>query len=246
MKNKILIVEDEAVIAMHIQTIVEEYNYEVIDILDTVETAIESIEATFPDLVLIDINLNKDKAGIDLGHYLLKKDSVPFIYITSYSNPITLEKAKDTRPHGYIVKPFKPSDLISTVSIVLNNFKHRSIDVARYSESKNDLIPHKIKKIIAYIDENIEKKIEIEDLMFLSNWGKRHFSRVFFSYLHVTPYRYILTKKIDKAKSLLDETSMAINQVAFEVGFKSYSNFCNAFKKIYGETPEHYKRNHKQ
>jgi DNA-binding response OmpR family regulator len=128
MNTKILVVEDEVVIAMQIKSILEEEGYEVVINIYSVEAAIQHIEAETPMLVLIDINLNKYKDGVDLGRYLLERGNIPYIYITSYSSKTTLDRVNETRPHGYIVKPFKPSDLVSTISIVLNNYKHREID----------------------------------------------------------------------------------------------------------------------
>ncbi|WP_310556763.1 response regulator transcription factor [Flavobacterium sp.] len=238
MNSKILIVEDEVIIAMHIQSILEEANYEVISNISSVEVAISAIETASPDLVLIDINLNKNKDGVDLGRYLLEKNSIPYIYITSYSDKTTLDRVNETRPFGYIVKPFRPLDLITTISVVLNNYKHRKIDPLREENETPDSIPFKMRTIINYINDNLDRKIEIEELIKLSNWKARHFSRLFQDYLKVSPYQYILSRKISKAKSLIEETTIPINEIAFDLGFKSYSNFCNAFKKAIDDTPE--------
>ena len=59
--------------------------------------------------------------------------------------------------------------------------------------------------------------------------------------MSLTPYQYILNRKIEKSKALLADEQVSINSIAFEIGFLSYSNFCNAFKRITGITPEAYK-----
>ena len=246
MKPKILVVEDEVLIAMQIKSILEEEGYEVVINIYSVEDAIQHIEAQTPLIVLIDINLNKNKDGVDLGRYLLEKNNIPYIYITSYSNKTTLDRVNETRPDGYIVKPFKPSDLVATISVVLNNYKHRDIDPLPIENKVSDAIPFKMRTIINYINDNIDKKIEVEELIKLSNWKERHFSRLFLEYLKVSPYQYILSRKVEKAKSLIKETTIPVNEIAFDLGFKSYSNFCNAFKKINGDTPENYRKNHKK
>jgi AraC-like DNA-binding protein/CheY-like chemotaxis protein len=241
MSNTIVVVEDESLIAFDIKLILEKEGYDTIINITSVEMAIECIEKHQPILVLIDINLNKDKDGIDLGSYMLQKDTIPYIYITSYSNKTTLDKVNDTRPHGYIVKPFKPSDLLSTISVVLNNYKHRNIDTFRVEILEDEVIPFRIKEVINYINKNIEKKIDVDELIVLTKWTKRHFSRIFFKYLHVTPYQYILSRKVKKAESMLKDTEIPINQISFDLGFQSHSNFCIAFKKINGSTPENYR-----
>ncbi|WP_395065410.1 DNA-binding response regulator [Flavobacterium sp.] len=245
MKPKILVVEDEALISMHIKAILEDVGYEVTINIFSVEAAIEEIEANLPILVLIDINLNKQKDGVDLGRYLLNKGGIAYIYITSYSTKTVLDRVNETRPHGYIVKPFKSDDLISTVSIVVNNYKHRGIDPLRSENTVNDAIPFRIRTIVNYINDNLDKKIDIDDLIELTNWKKRQFSRIFISYLHVSPYQYILTRKIEKAKNIIEETTIPINEIAFDLGFKSYSNFINAYKKIIGNNPEIQRQNHR-
>lgn len=242
MKTKILVLEDEVLIAMQIKGILEDEGYEVITNSTSVEAAIHQIEIEQPHLALIDINLNKNKDGVDLGRYLLEKNIIPYIYITSYSNKSTLDRVNETRPDGYIVKPFKPSDLITTISVVLNNYKHREIDPIPIEKENVDNIPFKMRTIINYINDNLDKKIEIEELITLSNWKERHFSRLFLEYLKVSPYQYILSRKIEKAKSLLEETEICAKDIAYDLGFRSYSNFINAFKKANGETPENYRK----
>lgn len=242
MNKKILVVEDESLIALDIKLILEKEGYEVITNIKTVETAIHCIEEKEPNLVLIDINLNQNKDGIDLGSYLLSKDTIPYLYITSYSNKITLERANDTRPHGYIVKPFRPDTLITTISVVLNNFTYRKIDTNRKAYPINVITPKKVKHIVEYINTNIDKKIDIEELLQKTSWTKRHLNRVFIQYLNTSPYQYILKRKIEKANSLLIETNIPINEIAYDLGFQNYSSFLTAFKKINQETPENYRK----
>lgn len=244
METRILVVEDELIVAFDIKEILETEGY-TIQTTDTVEKAIVVIENQEIDLVLIDIRLNKDKDGIDLGEYLIIKDTIPFIYITAFSDKVTLDRAKHTRPYGYITKPFKPSDLIATVFMTLNNFNYKQVDVLRKDGDINSIVPFKIKETIHYINKQIYEKIELHELAALTPWKLHHFIRIFTKYLGVTPYQYILKCKIDKAVALLVETNQPIQEIAFDLGFKSYSNFSSAFKKFVQDTPENF-RNKKQ
>jgi YesN/AraC family two-component response regulator len=242
MKPLILIVEDELIIALHIKEILKEEGFDEIINVDNVNDAITTIENLNPSLVLIDISLRQDKDGVHLGAFLLERDKIPFIYITSYSDKSTLERVRETRPYGYIVKPFKPTDLKSTVDIVLHNFKHRNIDVLRQDKELSNDIPFILKQSLKYIDDNINEKIKISDLANQTRWESQHFNRLFTQYIGSTPYKYIMDKKIEKAKTLLMETTIPIVQLSFDLGFKSHSNFCSIFKKTTGKTPENFRK----
>ena len=242
MNNKILIVEDELLIALDMQGTLEKLGFEVIIDVTSVEQAIVYIEEHQPMLVLIDINLNKNKDGTHLGQYLLQKDTIPYIYVTSYADKSTLDQVNATRPNGYIVKPFKDDDLKATVSVVLNNYYHKKIDAVRNNENENDPVPLRLRKVVDYINNHLDKKIEIHELATLTEWKMDHFIRLFSKYLQTTPYQYILSRKINKAISLLEDTVVPINEIAFELGFESDSNFYKAFKKITNDTPENYRR----
>ncbi len=241
MNKKIVVVEDESLIALDIKNILEKVGYEVITNIKTVETAIVAIAEHNPILVLIDINLNQLTDGIDLGNYLLKYDTIPYIYITSYSNKMTLDRAQETRPHGYIVKPFRPESIIATVSVVLNNYKYKKIDTLQNDNPTQEMSPKKIKNLIEYININIDKKLDMEGLLSTTNWTKRHLTRIFMQYLNITPHQYILNKKIDKASLLLKETDLPITQIAYELGFQNYSSFYSAFKKVMNISPENFR-----
>lgn len=242
-RPKILIIEDELLIAKDISIILENEGYETLIGITTAEEAIETLETQLFSLVLIDINLSKDSDGVTLGSYLLKKDTTPFIYITSHSDNVTLDRIKNTRPHGIIIKPFKPIDIKSTVSVVLTNYKFKKIDVLRLENAASDNeVPYILKNIIEYINTNIDKKIEIHELTVMTKWSHHHFIRTFTKYINQTPYQYILSKKIEKAKAIIVESDISLALIANELGFSNYSNFCNAFKKETGSTPEMYRK----
>lgn len=244
MKQKILVIEDEIIIAYDIKGYLEK-EYDVIINVTTAEAAFVKIEEEKPDLVLLDINLRSDKDGVSVGEYLLKKDTIPFIYITSYFDKATLDRVKDTRPYGFIVKPFKPDDLLSTVFLALNTFKHRNIDVMRSENEIIDDVPFQIKETIHYINEHLGEKIEINDLASITKWKTHHYIKVFTKYMGVTPYQYLLLRKIEKSKVMLLDESISITSIAFELGFLSYSNFINSFKKITGTTPKAFRNKEK-
>lgn len=242
MKSTILIVEDELLIALDLKGILEQEGYNVIINIVTVPDAIKAITLHNPILVLLDINLKQDEDGVSLGHYLLNKDTIPYIYITSYSDNVTLDRVKDTRPHGIIIKPFKVQDVKSTIAVVLNNYKHKHIDAIRTDEQIEDEIPFILKGVVEYINSNIYEKIDIHELSAITRWTHQHFIRVFTKYIGSTPYQYILSKKMEKAKVLITETDIPLSGISLDLGFQSYGNFCKIFKKITGKNPDSYRK----
>jgi AraC-like DNA-binding protein len=243
MKNySILIIEDELLIAKDISNILEKEGYVTKIGITNVADAKKELENNRYDLVLIDVKLNNNSNGVDIGTYLLEKDSIPYLFITSHSDSVTVEQIKLTRPHGIIIKPFKPVDVITTVSIVLNNYKHKNIDVLREPEKLQDETPFILKNVIEFIDTNLNEKIDLHQLSTLTKWSHQHFIKLFTNFMGQTPYQYILQKKIENAKALIVETDIPLTGIALDFGFESYSNFFNAFKKETGCTPDFYRK----
>ncbi|OQD42998.1 DNA-binding response regulator [Croceivirga radicis] len=121
---KILIVEDNVIIADDMQSMLEEIGYEVVDNVIVYEQAVEVLKNNHVDLVLIDIILASDKTGIDLGKHIRKNYNIPFIFVTSNSDKATVENAKTVKPDGYLVKPFEQQDLYTSIEIALSNFNY--------------------------------------------------------------------------------------------------------------------------
>ncbi len=107
MKQKILIVEDIPIVAFFLKEMIEEIGFEAIVNVDTVDKAVHQIEAEQPVLVLIDIKLKNDEDGIEIGNYLQIKQTIPFIYVSSFSESTSFERAKATEPQGCFYKPFE-------------------------------------------------------------------------------------------------------------------------------------------
>jgi CheY-like chemotaxis protein len=238
MKKRILVIEDEPFIAVDIQQLLVGEGYDVQINFQDVANALQLIEDWQPHLVLLDIQLNEEKTGIDIGEYLQQQNRIPFIYITSYSDKLTLEKVKNSRPYGFIIKPYKAADILSTVYLVINNYQYRKIDVLREKELPTNDIPMQLKVVIHYVMNQLDKKIEVAELAAMTRWDVDHFTRIFKQYLALTPYQFILKAKIEAAAVIIAQTEEPLRGVAIDFGFSSYSNFYNAFKKVIGETPE--------
>lgn len=118
MDNKILIVEDEFIIADTLSSMLQKSGYQVCGIADTVPEALDMIREFHPAFVLIDIYLIGKLTGIDLANQLTEMD-IPFIYISANSNQKILEAAKKTNPYGFVVKPFREKDVLVALEIAI-------------------------------------------------------------------------------------------------------------------------------
>jgi DNA-binding response OmpR family regulator len=122
-KEKILIVEDDEVTAMHLKMSLQKLGYEVLPVAENTMQARNKIKIYEPDAILLDISLQESTDGIDLAAHIRSKYAIPFIYLTSHAENEILDEAKVTEPYGYIVKPFDPKSLHSTIQMALYKFK---------------------------------------------------------------------------------------------------------------------------
>jgi len=118
-KAKILIVEDEAIIAMEIESQLQSLGYKVTSIVDTSEKAIEKAEKDKPDLILMDIRIKGEMDGIDTAESIRSQFSIPVIFSTAYLDQERIERAKITMPFGYVLKPMQERDLKVTLEMAL-------------------------------------------------------------------------------------------------------------------------------
>ena len=127
---KVLVVEDEPLIAEDIREFLTNVDYDVVAVAHNKEAALKSLKNSCPDIVLLDINLDHSMDGIDIAHQINTHYQVPFIYLTSYSGKAVVSDAKQTRPMGYIVKPFDEADLYTAIEVALYN--HSQMSKPRY------------------------------------------------------------------------------------------------------------------
>ena len=115
-QKKILIVEDEFIIAMLIEKQITRLGYEVVAKVTSGDKALDAVKSNNVDLILMDIKIIGDMDGIETMHTVRKFSSVPVIYITGNSDPVTKQKAFETGPAGYIIKPIE----MDTLRVALN------------------------------------------------------------------------------------------------------------------------------
>lgn len=121
MDYRILIVEDELIVAYHMAAVLRDAGYPNTRIAKNLSEAITAIGNFDPHLVLSDIMLGAKPDGIKLGMHIRNEREIPFIYITSHGSIDMIREASKTRPNSYLVKPFKVPDLIAGIELALMN-----------------------------------------------------------------------------------------------------------------------------
>lgn len=150
-KKNILVVEDEGLVANDIKRTLESVGYNVTNTVSTGEKALKEIEENLPDLILMDIVLEGGIDGIETARKVLDKYDIPIIYLTAYGDSETVRKAKDTKPLGYIVKPFQKEGLYSSIEVAL--YTHELKSKMMESERKYRNLVETVHGGMALVDE---------------------------------------------------------------------------------------------
>lgn len=162
-KVKILVVEDEVVIADNICMILEDLGYELLEPAIDYEEALETIKNERPDIAILDIQLRGQKDGIDLAWKIKEDFDFPFIFLTSNADTLTIERAKKVTPPAYLVKPFNKDDLYTSVELALHNY---AASKGGAKSKDDDLL---IKDAIFVKEKNLFHKIKLDKIAYLKS-----------------------------------------------------------------------------
>ena len=145
-ETKILIVEDEKILAMGLKKKLEKLGFSVTDLASSGAEAIESVKKVQPDLVLMDIVLKGAMDGIETAEFIINLHDIPIIYLTAYADDEMLARAEKTYPYGYILKPYKDSELKANIKMAI--YKHNA--------QKEKIIDFEdiYREVTRFIDEN--------------------------------------------------------------------------------------------
>jgi len=185
-KLRILIVEDEPLIAESIAMHLANTGFMVSGIAYDGDEALHELQANSPDAAILDINLESGTDGIDVAQFINQHLQIPFIYLTSYSDNSVMQRAKATSPAGYIVKPFNKKTLVATLEIAISNhtqLSNRHVPNLNF-EKVNQGIPlplsHREFEVLQHLYEGKTNQ-QTADLLFISlNTLKRHINNAYF------------------------------------------------------------------
>jgi len=150
-RKRILITEDESIIAMDLEARLLDMDYEVVAVTSTGEQALRRTAELVPDLILMDIVLKGPMDGIETAKCIRAQFDIPIIYLTAHSDKPTLQRATVTEAYGYILKPFEDRELHTMIEVAL--YKHRAERQIKESEARFRALIEHASDIVAVLDK---------------------------------------------------------------------------------------------
>lgn len=219
-KQKAYIIEDNALNRASLEDVLLANNFEIVGSKATAESAWEELQHIVTDIVLIDIHLAGEKNGVWLAEQIRSKLELPFIYLTAYGDAKTIEEIRNTKPNGYLMKPYNTPTLLTTIDIAIDSYASSIAD-----ENSTIFVKDRYDRV----------KLKISDINFIKSDG--NYITIFLEYnkylvrgklldfykklphktfLQVHQRHVINTKKI----SLIGKTSVTINNEEITVSKK--------------------------
>lgn len=170
-KERILVVEDEVLVAEQLKEDIEALGYAVAGIVEYGEQVSQAVAETKPDLILMDIRLEGEMDGIEAASRLQAEYDVPIIYLTAFSDQATLKRAAATAPAAYLIKPFNERELEANIALALSKKNHgqSSLDRLRGNEALVDALdlPAVLlddEGLIAYANGSARSLLKVDEL----------------------------------------------------------------------------------
>lgn len=160
---RILLVEDELIIAAHIASVIRSANYEVVETLTRGESVIDFVTNNPIDVILMDINLAGKLDGIETAEIVYQNFGIPVVFLTANVDSVTFERAKRAYPHAFIAKPFKAEDLLRTLELLFNQ---KDFDSTRKSQRPEQTSESLVDRVFVR-DKNKMVKLKIEEILYV-------------------------------------------------------------------------------
>jgi DNA-binding NarL/FixJ family response regulator len=181
---RVLIVEDDPLVAEDIWGCLEAIGFEPAGICYSAESALESLDELQPEAALLDITLGGTMDGIELAENINQRHPMPFVFLTSHGDRNTLQRAKLTRPAGYLLKPFDEGDLMTSLEIALFNHQNsRAEKPGATLDSVNHQLPTPLTdrefEIVQLMRQGKSNRAIAEGVFLSVNTVKTHLSHIY-------------------------------------------------------------------
>jgi len=182
-KIKVLVVEDEALIAEDLSLLLKENDFNIAGVAHTGSDAIDMLHTRTPSFAILDINLGGGLNGIDIAKIIDEKYKLPYIFLTSFDDDGTLEEAQSHSPYGYLVKPYQERTLLATIKTAISNYNklknQKGLDIQTLNEKAVEKITDQEFKIIVDLTSGLSYKRIAEKHFISINTVKYHAKNIY-------------------------------------------------------------------
>ena len=192
---RILIVEDELIIAEDMMMKLESMGYQVVGSALDYDEAIELLASESPDIALLDINLGESKSGIDVAAHIRKQYNIPIVFITSNTTPETIQEVAAVKPNGFLVKPYKKEELFASIEVAMSN----------YLSSNAQAVREVFKDTLFIRDQHIYLKLRHEDIQWLKAEGN-------YTMIYTAAKKHLVRGKLKELQAMLPPTFFRLHK----------------------------------
>ncbi|PSR56572.1 DNA-binding response regulator [Adhaeribacter arboris] len=232
---RILIVEDEGILAMGLEDALMTDGYEVVGIADNGPEAITLLKENSVDLVLLDIHIKGDWDGIETAKHIRALKDIPFIYLTAFADEATVNRAKDTFPAAYLTKPYQQTNLRIAIEMALHQFAFRKENNAKviplHKPGEKDKMAPSAETILAINDAIFVKqnyrflKIVLADILVLEADSN-------FTYIYTLENKFILRCSLQHVVEKISLPQLVRVHRSFAVNLQHLQTFNDSFVVI--------------
>jgi DNA-binding LytR/AlgR family response regulator len=160
----ILIVEDENILAVHLQFVLKGFGYDAEDVATNYDDALKILQKKVIHLVMLDINLKGHQTGIDIAEYIRENLQIPFIFLSGHQDMAVVNAALKTSPYAFLPKPFDKVSIYSAITLALKNFRE-SANIAAVSQDEPESTV--IKDALFIKEKHMFIKILLDDILYI-------------------------------------------------------------------------------
>ena len=219
--TKVLIVEDEMIIAAELAAQLEDLGYEITGILPRGEDALRSIESTPPELVLMDVHLKGTLDGIETAGAIHLQFDIPLIFLTSNTDDATFAAAKRTRPAAFLGKPYRITELHRMIQLVLNSDPGTSTQPAGEGEPLSMILSDRI--FLRHKDRML--KIFLRDILYAQ--ADRNYCKIF-----TTEFEYLMTMPLGTFEQKIQSTDFQRIHRSYIINLKKIDAISEQYQYI--------------
>lgn len=221
-KVKVLIVEDEILLAQDIKQILANMGYEIIGIAPTAIKALQLLEENHEvDIILLDIILKGDLDGIELANLINAKYNIPFIFLTSHADNALVERAKSVKPYAYILKPFNGRQIGIAIELALVNFANKTpekelLENKKFSDTDNQAL--KINDSLFLKKDHHFERVPLKEIQFLEADSN-------YCTVHTKSERFMYSMVLKKIEAQLPADQFLRIHRSYVINIQSVSGF---------------------